>query len=102
MGRHTHAGSVTVAFLQSIRAKAIAFSLIVSIFVLIFAGLGIRSIRRITSSTNRAYANALAVRECVTQASAALQEGIRIGYEALMDVTDPERFDELRTYESRL
>ena len=91
-----------MAFLQSVRAKAIAFSLGISALILLFAGIGILSLEHITSATNDAYARALAVRECLKQATEALETGVRTSYGAQLEVTDPEQFDGLRKYEGRV
>jgi PAS domain S-box-containing protein len=86
---------------QSIRAKMIVFSVVISFLVLLIAVLGIIGINRITRSANLVYTDYIPIIESVYLAVSALQNGCELYRNLIIDVKNPDDFDKVRKYKSQ-
>ena len=88
-------------FPQSISAKMLAASIIVSFVVLIIAAAGIVSVFQIKKSADAIHTIYLPLQEASKNADLLLRDGANIMDDAVLDVTEPDDFDDVRKYEGR-
>jgi PAS domain S-box-containing protein len=93
---------VSVGGLRSLRTKLFLFAAGILSALVFLAGIGLLGMQRATAAAYRLRRDSVPILQCVYRAGQALRQSNRIRDEALLEVSAPEAFDEVRQYEGRL